>query len=190
MAGGLGNDTYVVDDEMDKIVEISTGGFDVVRTSVSTTLSHYVEDAYIVVAGPISVTGNGYDNRIAGGAGENTLNGRSGNDLLTGGGGRDQFVFDSALSATKNVDTVTDFKTRWDQIVLDHLVFTALDVGAGAETAFTIGTAATSLDHRIIYNPISGALYYDADGSGVKAQIQFALMQGTPVIAFSDFLVV
>ncbi|ESQ90012.1 hypothetical protein ABAC460_09605 [Asticcacaulis sp. AC460] len=190
MSGGLGNDSYYVDSDLDKIVEASTGGFDVVRTSANIVLSNYVEDVYIVATGAVSATGNSIDNRIVGGAGDNILTGKGGNDLLTGGAGRDRFVFDTALSASKNVDTVTDFKTRWDQIVLDHLVFTALDVGAGTEKAFAIGTAATSLDHRIIYNPVSGVLSYDADGSGVKAAVQFALLQGTPVITFSDFLIV
>ncbi|EGF90072.1 hemolysin-type calcium-binding repeat 2 copies family protein [Asticcacaulis biprosthecium C19] len=190
MAGGLGNDSYYVDNELDKIVEISTGGFEVVRTSASIVLSNYLEDVYIVAAGVISATGNGSNNRMVGGAGDNNLTGRSGNDLLTGGAGRDRFVFDSALSATKNLDTVTDFKTRWDQIVLDHLVFTALDVGVGTEKAFVAGTSATSLDHRIIYDSASGALYYDADGTGIKAQIQFAQLLGAPVIGFSDILVI
>jgi Ca2+-binding RTX toxin-like protein len=37
-----------------------------------------------------------------------------------------------------------------------------------------IGTAAQDANDRIIYANISGALYYDSDGAGGNAQVQFA----------------
>ena len=47
--------------------------------------------------------------------------------------------------------------------------------------------AETSL-HRLVYNSTTGALYYDADGSGVSFNpIQFATLIGAPNLTFEDF---
>ena len=43
---------------------------------------------------------------------------------------------------------------------------------------------------RIIYNSTTGAIYYDADGSGSGAAIQFAILTGAPSLLFDDFLIV
>jgi hypothetical protein len=44
-------------------------------------------------------------------------------------------------------------------------------------------------DDHIIYNKASGALYYDSDGIGGHAQIQFAVLANRPSIAANDFAV-
>ena len=55
---------------------------------------------------------NGVNNTIDGGAGNDILKGYTGNDALYGGAGKDFFVFNTALNATTNVDTIADF-LRW-----------------------------------------------------------------------------
>ena len=47
-------------------------------------------------------------------------------------------------------------------------------------------------DDRIVYNTTSGALYYDADGSGSSAAVQIALMGLSihPTLTYQDFLIV
>jgi len=64
--------------------------------------------------------------------------------------------------------------------------------GTGVGTPVTGYTALDSTDH-IIYNQTSGALYYDADGSGTTAAIQIALI-GTTIhpgdIDYTDFMIV
>ena len=69
-------------------------------------------------------------------------------------------------------------------------MFAGLGLGALAAGAFVVGTAAADGDDRIIYNQATGALLFDADGSGVGAAVQFATLQGTPVITASDFMVI
>ncbi len=39
---------------------------------------------------------------------------------------------------------------------------------------FTIGTVATSSEHRFIYDADSGDLFYDSDGVGANEQIKIA----------------
>jgi Ca2+-binding RTX toxin-like protein len=111
--------------------------------------------------------------KITGGANDDTLNGYLGSDSLTGGAGIDTFVFNTALSKT-NVDTITGYTVADDRIQLDHTVFNKLTVGVSIADYFQAGTKADSENDFIIYDSKSGKLFYDADGNGAGAAIQFA----------------
>ena len=137
----------------------------------------------------INLTGSSTANAITGNNGANTLDGRGGNDVMTGLGGADTFQFTTALGAG-NIDRIVDFLSGTDHIALDDAVFTALTPGALPAGAFRIGTAAGDADDRIIYDSATGALYYDADGNGAGAQVQFASLDHHPVLAASDFVVI
>ena len=128
---------------------------------------------------------------LSGGSGNDTLTGFLGNDLLIGGAGRDQFIFDAELGAT-NVDTIQGYSVADDTILLDNSIFDNVgEVGTLAASAFTIGAAATTTDHRIIYNDTTGALLYDADGSGGVAAVQFATLTGVSgTIVSTEFLII
>jgi serralysin len=53
-----------------------------------------------------------------------------------------------------------------------------------------VGAAATGDDHRIVYDQATGALYFDADGNGAGAAVQFAQLGAGTVLAASDFVVI
>jgi serralysin len=108
---------------------------------------------------------------------------------LVGYGGADTFAFTSALGAG-NVDVIADFVSGTDKIALDDAVFTALGLGALSANAFVIGSAALDADDRIIYNSSNGGLFYDADGNGAGAAVQFATLSGAPALIASDFTVI
>jgi Ca2+-binding RTX toxin-like protein len=78
-----------------------------------------------------------------------------------------------------------------DKIVLAHEVFTAAGpLGALAEEAFYQGAAAHDASDRIIYNPATGGLYYDEDGTGPEAAVLFVKFGVWPsVLAAGDFLI-
>lgn len=120
------------------------------------------------------------------------LIGGLGNDTPTGGAGNDIFIFDTALNATTNKDTLSDFVVGQDIIKLDKDVFTALTtVGTLSAANFkssTNGTAGDANDY-ILYNTTSGALLYDADGNGSGAAVQFATLTTKPAITASDCMV-
>jgi Ca2+-binding RTX toxin-like protein len=89
MAGGRDDDTYIVDHAADRVVERAGEGHDRVRTSVAFTLPPHVEDAILLGARNISLTGNAHANRLLGNAGNNRLSGGGGDDRLDGGRGDD-----------------------------------------------------------------------------------------------------
>ncbi|MGE0798665.1 MAG: Ig-like domain-containing protein [Lautropia sp.] len=138
----------------------------------------------------VLIGGNGNDN-LNGGAGNDRLVGGLGNDTLAGGVGADTFVFDTALGST-NIDRITDFVAGTDRIELDDAVFAGLATGTLSAAAFdrlgdgTDATAAT----RIVYNPATGALLFDADGAGGAAAVQFATLNPNLNVQAGDVTVV
>ena len=60
-------------------------------------------------SGNDTLVGDGLANSLFGLGGNDMLNGGAGKDVLVGGLGNDQFVFNTALNASTNVDTITDF---------------------------------------------------------------------------------
>ena len=208
MSGGLGDDTYVVDQAGDVVFEAGPAeGVDLVRSSIDYTLGDHVENLNLIGSAVVGtgnalanvLTGSVLANTLLGGLGDDTLqgagggdtlNGGDGNDTLQGGIGLDNFVFDLAPGAT-NVDTILDFAHNIDKIVLDDASFSALSVGTLSAGAFVTGTAAGDADDRIIYDAGTGALYYDADGNGAGAAVQFATLSNLPAnLSASDFIVI
>ena len=134
-------------------------------------------------------SGDGAD-KVVGNAGANTIDGGSGNDTLTGGLGADIFRFTSALSKTDNVDKITDFSVVDDTIYLDDAIFKKLALGNLKAADFVIGSKALDASDRIIYNSSTGDLFYDADGSGSGAAIQFAKLGTGLALTSADFLII
>ena len=140
----------------------------------------------------VDVRGTANADTIIGNAAANRLSGGGGLDFLTGGGGSDSFIFNQALISA-NRSTITDFTHGVDRIELGSNVFGSLHATSGVlnNNEFHIGAAALTINDHIIYNSISGALSYDADGSGAGVAIQFAtLSAGLNTITNTDFRVV
>ncbi|HUH48499.1 MAG TPA: calcium-binding protein, partial [Mycoplana sp.] len=107
--GEAGNDSYIVDNAGDKVVEAANGGTDTVQASRSYTLPENVEKLILIAAGNYSGTGNVQSNTITGNGGANTLKGLGGNDVLLGGRGNDRLYGDSGndkLNGAAGADTL------------------------------------------------------------------------------------
>jgi Ca2+-binding RTX toxin-like protein len=124
-----------------------------------------------------------------GGKGHDLLNGGLGNDNLVGDQGQDTFAFSSKLGS-RNVDRIIDFQHSDDTIKLSKAIFSKLQKGLLSESAFWIGAKAHDKSDRIIYNEKTGALSYDADGSGTKyAAIKFAQLKAKTLLKADDFFI-
>ena len=157
-------------------------------------------DTIVAGAGADNIKGAAGNDNLTGGAGSDTLIGGAGNDTLTGGADSDYFLFDFAANASSNLDTIIDFVSGTDKLQFSKKIYKGLGniVGNLTNDKFwaSVGqTTAHSLTDRIIYDTVTGALYYDADGNkvgGVNA-IQVAVI-GTadshPTLIYSDVLIV
>jgi Ca2+-binding RTX toxin-like protein len=217
MKGDGGDDTYVVDNVGDVVIENSLAdGTDTVLANINYTLGSYVENLTLTGAGTIGGTGNGLGNVIngnnaanllkgmtgadtlVGAGGADTLQGGVGDDQLFGGGGHDDlqggtgmdgFRFDTALSAANNVDHILDFSVVDDTIYLDRDIFTGIAAdGPLAAGAFRAGTSALDADDRILYDAATGHISYDADGVGGTAAILFATVTPGTALTSADFV--
>jgi Ca2+-binding RTX toxin-like protein len=197
MAGGADNDTYLVDDAGDVVVELAGEGNDRVFASVSHTLADGVERLSLTGSAGLDGTGNALanqmegnagDNRLEGGDGHDTLNGLEGQDTLVGGsgadrldGGRgadsliggagaDRFVFRGVAEAAG--DIIADFSAaQGDRIDLRPI---DADPGlAGDQLFHWIGaTSFAGLPGQLRF--AGGTLEGDTDGNGA-ADFQISL---------------
>jgi VCBS repeat-containing protein len=135
-----------------------------------------------------NLVGSAYNDTLTGDAGANRLDGDGGADTLTGGAGADTFVFD-VLTTTANKDMVKDFASGTDKIELSTAAFSALasyGLGQLDSSELVFGSGASNANQHLIYNPTSGALMYDADGSGSGAAITIAVLSGHPTLSAAD----
>lgn len=193
-----GNDTYRIYNSGDVIVETSShGASDRVAAAVDYKLGTGVHVEVMTTNGTsgtsgIDLTGNEFAQTITGNAGTNVIDGKGGSDTLRGSNGQDFFVFSTAPGAG-NVDTLADFSVAADTIRLENAIFTALGAtGVLSATAFSANASGVAQDanDRIIYNTTTGGLFYDADGTGAAAAVQFAAMAAGLAVTNADFVVI
>lgn len=95
MYGYAGDDTYVVDNRKDVVVEQPDEGIDAVRSSVDYVLGDNVEKLILFDRDTINGTGNALNNTLTGTSGKNILDGGLGDDKLIGGDNNDTYIVDS-----------------------------------------------------------------------------------------------
>ena len=188
MIGGTGTDTYVTDGT-DTITENADAGTDTVESSVTLMLGANIEGLTLTGSGAINGTGNAAANTIIGNGAANSIDGGLGNDILTGGAGSDKFNFSTALSG--NIDKITDYDVAQDSVRLENAVFTGLAEGVLSASAFAANASGNAADasDRIIYETDTGRLFFDADGNGAAAKVQFATIGANLAVTSADFFV-
>ena len=142
--------------------------------------------------------GDGNDTLTASGAsGNNTLNGGNGNDYLTGGSGNDSLIGGTGTDTfafngyNEGVDRLYDFNTTNELIQVSAAGFGGgLSIGSLQKSQFTLGTSATTNNQRFIYNNITGALFFDQDGSASGfTQVKFAQFSSGVTLTINNFVV-
>ncbi len=211
LIGGTGNDTYTLDTTGDSISENAQEGTDTVKTSFDYSLENTnLENITLLGSSNPNATGNSFNNTLTGNSGNNILIGNAGNDnlrggvgndnlvggegndSLTGGGGLDTFRFDSLADGS---DRVTDFNVIDDTLQISSSGFGGgLSVGILDASLLRVGAGITSADtaaQRLIFNTTTGALFFDADGSGtLETATQFAKLSPQLALTAANFIVV
>ena len=118
MKGGAGNDTYIVDDSGDQVVEGAGAGTDTVKAWANFTLGDNVENLILLGgastgignSGANVITGNDGGGLLEGFGGDDKLYGGASSDILYGGDGNDTIVTgdgDNYASGDDGNDTIT-----------------------------------------------------------------------------------
>ena len=153
------------------------------------TADNVIVDASAMKANGLTFEGNANNNTFIGTQKDDTFIGNGGNDTLTGGGGADKFVFGQVHTQTvsgdatsiqtykdvasnlSGVDTITDFKSGTDTLVLKTDMFTAF----AASKSATLGDA-------LKFNPTSHTLSYNG--------VDFVVLTGVANLSANDISVV
>ncbi|WP_185047112.1 M10 family metallopeptidase, partial [Pseudomonas frederiksbergensis] len=147
--GLVGDDTYVVDNINDQVIESANEGHDRVRTSVSFTLGANVEDGVLLGNAAINLNGNSLGNVLTGNAEANTLDGGLGADTLIGGDGVDTYYVDNVGDALIETDA--------SLTALDR-VFSSIDytLGGNIENLILTGNANLNGTGSAVNNRMTG----------------------------------
>jgi Ca2+-binding RTX toxin-like protein len=149
---------------------------------------------YSGFAGNDTIYGGRGADALYGGAGDDIIYSGVGGDFVAGGSGADQFVFDAALG-NGGMDLIDDFTQALDRIVLKQDIFAELNAGELSSDRLYVGAGVTSAqnsEQRIVLDTMTGGLYYDQDGVGGMASVQFAILgdSADKSLTGSDFFVV
>ena len=196
--GGEGDNTFIINAPGAYISQSSAlPGNDTVITSLDRyELPFWAEVENLINSSATGFVGKGnyLDNVLTGNSGADTLNGMTGRDTLNGGDGADRFVFSTALGG-RSVDLISDFTPGVDQIWLENSAADAPFAGllGGNLTAAifrTLSSGPIDADDRILYDVITGKVFFDPDGSGVEVRLLFAMLDPGTSLTEADFRVI
>jgi serralysin len=166
----------------------------------------YGDDELIGQDGTDFLLGSVGNDVLDGGDGADYLLGAAGDDILTGGADRDRFFYitnnQTFTPKTFGLDTIQDFDSGQDKIVLSKTAFSELNskVGKGfskeREFAVVLNDALAELsDAKIVFSQETGGLFYNSNGSRsgfAKGNHggQFATLTGVSSLDANDFEIV
>ena len=196
MQGGAGNDSYLVDNVADTIVEGAGDGIDTVYASANHTLSANVEHLVLTGGASLSGSGNALDNTITGNSGDNLLSGMAGNDTFVGGAGNDVLLGGAGddtylFGIGDGADRVIDAEGNGTLVIGNGL--TAADLEASQSGTDLVLTIRASGDSVTLVNWLGqaegiGSIVFD-DGSTLDHEGIGGLLNAAPVAADDSFSV-
>jgi Ca2+-binding RTX toxin-like protein len=170
LAGGLGNDTYILG-AGDTIAENPGEGTDSVQSDSSFVLAEGIENLVLTGAAAINGTGNTLNNTLTGNTAANILDGGAGTDTMNGGAGDDTYVIGSTgevvnENASEGIDTVLSSVTYTLGLNVENLTLTGTTAING-----TGNTLANVLRGNSVANVLTGGTgndsYYVSTGDTV-----------------------
>ncbi len=165
--GGLGDDTYIVND-YDNLIEASGSGRDTVRSTVRWQMGDNFEVLFLEGTANINGFGNALDNRLVGNDSNNYLQGFAGIDTLEGRDGNDYYELGDLNAVNEfagyRYDSVQEFQYEG----IDTVSVTAFDnpgtispidgytLGANIENGTIVGNLAFNLNGNELDNVLTG----------------------------------
>lgn len=171
---------------------------------IGQTADNVIIDASAVKANGLTFVGNGNANTFIGTQKADTFVGNGGNDTFTGGAGADKFIFGKVHTQTVNgaataiqaykdvvsdltgIDTITDFKSGTDKIVLNLELFKVLtDTTVKINTAYFLSFE----NGYLAFDKNTHILSFDADGSETGSSfLPLATLTGVSTLSVHDFI--
>ena len=175
------------------------------------------EGVAVGTSGSDKVYGDNRANVLVGAGGNDTLWGKGGVDIIDGGSGNDKIdggepgtTFSAAVwdktrliggagydyfsvsirgrrAAISTSSTTSASNTTRSPLSKKIFKISANSKGYISSSAFWTGSSAHDSNDRLIYDHNTGALYYDADGTGPKAAVQFAQLDANLKLTYKDF---
>jgi Ca2+-binding RTX toxin-like protein len=168
LSGGFGNDTYVIDDAGDSVIEQAGAGIDMILSGIDYDLRNAAQvENLTLTGGAVNAIGNALNNTLTGNAANNRLDGGAGVDRLVGGLGDDTYLVDNAAdviveNTNGGIDTVESSVTLTLAAHVENLILTG--------SAALNGTG-NALDNSLVGNAgnnrLTGDMGHDIlDGAG------------------------
>ena len=181
--GQAGDDVFVIDHPLDRVVELENDGIDLVWVGIPEyKLPNHVEGLKSILEASVFLVGNSLDNEIRGNIGADSLNGIEGNDTIFGGAGDDRitgglgndklfgdsgsdtFIFELEFGH----DIISDFNTLEDIILYDGSTIDILtDVNKSVSDE---GYEILSFDNgsSITFKALDRSVYYENDNGAIQ----------------------
>ena len=175
LEGGTGDDFYIVDSELDFVMEAANAGNDTVTADFSYSLhSRANVENLILTGGAVEGIGNGLNNKLTGNDDDNELYGEGGNDTLNGGKGADTMGGDAGndVYVVDNIgDTVVELAGAGTDTVyaaFNHTLASSVErlVLTGSATKGTGNSADNLLVGNAAANTLTGGAGNDTFGGG------------------------
>lgn len=213
LSGSGGNDTYVVRNAATTVLEDPNGGYDTVKTSLTSYhLSDNVEVLTFTGSGTFSCTGNALGNTITGGIGNDMLDGGAGADRLVGGKGDDTYYVDNAgdlvveaagegqdtvftsvsgYRAPNNVEAVT-FIGQGNFVGYTNSTGVRLNGGSGNDSLYGATSGTDTLDGRggsdtLIGGAAADNFVLNAPSAGIDRIVNFHSVEDRVVLSGQSY---
>ena len=152
LIGGIGGDTYYLDDGLDIIIEDNNAGLDSVYSQASYQLTAHVEELWLKGAA-INGIGNALDNNIYGNAANNRLDGGLGADYMEGGAGDDTYVVNQVEDEVHEYEFNQGETLNGIDTIESSVTYT---LGENLENLMLVGTAAINGTGNLANNRLVG----------------------------------
>lgn len=157
LTGGAGNDTYVITDVLDTVVENANEGVDTVQSSGNYTLGANVENLVLTGSARVTATGNALGNTLTGNGAGDTLAGGLGDDVYFITLGSADLIVESANEGTDTVQTSFSYTLAAN---VENLVL------LGSAFNGTGNALANVLTGNSLFNRLDGAVGADTMAGG------------------------